>query len=45
MAPITATAIIFKDFVNEGRVPEDNFVEKAQEVCNVPAAAFNLATC
>lgn len=32
MAPITATAIIFKDFVNEGRVPEDNFVEKAQEV-------------
>jgi hypothetical protein len=39
MAPIAATAIIFKDFVNEGRVPEENFVEKSQEVCSVPLAA------
>eukprot|EP00882_Tetradesmus_deserticola_P000733 GHRQ01000800.1.p1 GENE.GHRQ01000800.1~~GHRQ01000800.1.p1 ORF type:complete len:361 (+),score=177.76 GHRQ01000800.1:181-1263(+) len=26
MAPVTVTSILFKDFVNDGKVPEDNFV-------------------
>jgi hypothetical protein len=26
MAPVEVTSILFKDFVNDGKVPEDNFV-------------------
>jgi hypothetical protein len=30
---IDATTITFKDFVNEGKVPEDTFVVSKQQVC------------
>lgn len=36
MAPVTK--IIFKDFVNDGPVPEDNFVVKHEEVGCASAA-------
>jgi hypothetical protein len=32
MAPYNSTAIIFKDFVNDGKVPESNFVVEQQQV-------------
>jgi hypothetical protein len=35
MAPIQATSILFKDFVNKGPVPEDNFVVKKTQVQRV----------
>lgn len=32
MAPYNSTAIVFKDFVNDGKVPESNFVVEQQKV-------------
>lgn len=32
MAPISTTSIIFKDFVNDGKVPVENFVVKQDQV-------------
>lgn len=38
MAPITATRVNLKDFVNDGHVAEDNFVVEQQQVpwCGLP---------
>jgi hypothetical protein len=35
MAPLSATTVIFKDFVNSGPVPEDNFVLEQQQVLHL----------
>jgi len=32
MAPIDTTVVVFKDYVNDGKVPEDNFVIKHDKV-------------
>jgi NADPH-dependent curcumin reductase CurA len=31
MAPVEVTSILFKDFVNDGKVPEDNFVVNKEQ--------------
>lgn len=39
MAPIETTVVIFKDYVNDGKVPEDNFVIKHDKVITKPGNA------